>query len=117
MRLVMLGLLLPLAGCALFDRAPQAAAPAAAVVASAAPGAAPAAASPTSPPNSTVQIADKAEPKTICWMETVTGTRGRKQKVCRTEGYERNGQAARDNLKNMQDRSGSGGPPAIMGGG
>ena len=115
MRLVLLGLLLPLAACASVDPAPQAAAPAAAVVASAAPAAP--GASPTSPPNATVQIADKAEPKTICWMETVTGTRGRKQKVCRTEGYERNGQAARDNLKNMQDRSGSGGPPAIMGGG
>lgn len=115
MRLALLGLLLPLAACVSAEPAPQVAG-AAAVVADAGPSAA---ARPpvTSPPNSTVQVDAKAEPKKICWTETVTGTRGRKQTVCRTEGYERNGQAARDSLKSMQDRSGASGPPPIMGGG
>lgn len=116
MRLVLVGLFLPLAACASVDPAPQVAAPATAVVANAAPGGPPGAPS-TNSPNVTVQIADKAEPKTICWTETVTGTRGRKQKVCRTEGYDRSAKAARDSLKNIQDRSGAGGPPASMGGG
>ncbi len=111
MRLVLVGLLLPLAACASVDPAPQAAAPAA-VVASAAP-----AAGPSGPNAAAVQVADKAEPKQVCWMETVTGTRGRKQKVCRTERSERNGEQTRDALKDFQNRSGTSGPPAIMGGG
>lgn len=112
MRLVVLGLMLPLAACATVETAPQAAAPAA-VVASAAPPAA----APSGPNAAAVQVADKAEPKQICWMETVTGTRGRKQKVCRTERSERNGEQTRDALKDFQNRSGTSGPPAIMGGG
>lgn len=111
MRLVLVGLLLPLAACASVDPAPQAAAPAA-VVATAAPAAAP-----SGPNAAAVQVADKAEPKQVCWMETVTGTRGRKQKVCRTERSERNGEQTRDALKDFQNRSGASGPPAIMGGG
>lgn len=112
MRLVLLGLLLPLAACASVEPAPVAMAPAS-VVASAAPAAEPAPGGPAA----AVQIADKAEPKQVCWMETVTGTRGRKQKVCRTERSERNGEQTRDALKDFQNRSGASGPPAIMGGG
>ena len=111
MRLIVLGLMLPLAAaCASMEPASQAAAPVDTAVA-----AAPPAAAPTGP--NAVQVADKAEPKTICWMETVTGTRGRKQKVCRTERSERNGEQTRDSLKDFQNRSGTSGPPAIMGGG
>ncbi len=109
MRLVLVGLLLPLAACASVEPAPQAAAPAA-VAASAAPAAAP-----SGPNAAAVQVADKAEPKQVCWTETVTGTRGRKQKVCRTERSERSGEQSRDALKDFQDRSGAAGPPAIMG--
>ena len=108
MRLVLVGLLLPLAGCALFDPAPQAASPAAVMVAdaAAAPGAAPAARpATTTPPNSTVEIADKVEPKRVCWTETVTGTRGRKQRVCRTERTESDNALMRKDFKTFQDRA------------
>lgn len=110
MRLVLVALLLPLAGCSLFDRAPQATAPAAVMVADAAavPGAVPAARlAPTSPPNSTVEVADKVEPKKVCWTETVTGTRGRKQTVCRTERTERDAAIMRKDFQDFQTRGSS----------
>lgn len=104
MRLVLFGLLLPIAACASVDPAPQAAGPVAVAMADATPGAAPAA-RPTTPPNSTVEIADKTEPKKVCWTETVTGTRGRKQTVCRSERTERDGDLMRKDLKTFQDRA------------
>ncbi|MEZ6028830.1 MAG: hypothetical protein R3C46_03675 [Hyphomonadaceae bacterium] len=57
------------------------------------------------------------EPARVCWSEIVTGTRSRRQTVCRTEKSEQNSRMAQDALKDMQDRSGASGPPPIMGGG
>jgi hypothetical protein len=114
MRSLIVALMLPMAACASVEPAPMAAAPGSFVTADAGPAAMP---EPNSPANATVKIADKAEPKVVCWNEIVTGTRGRKQKVCRTERSERNGELTRDALKDFQNRSGASGPPPIMGGG
>ena len=113
MRLVLLGLLLPLAACAYFDPTPPQAvaveaAPASAMVASAAPVDAPAAA-PKTYPNDTVEIVDK-RPKKVCWTETVTGTRGRKQTVCRTERTERDAAMMRKDFTDFQNRATSSQP-------
>lgn len=54
--------------------------------------------------------------KQVCWSEIVTGTRSRRQTVCRTERSEQNSQATQDALTDFQDRSGAAGPPPIMGG-
>ncbi len=59
---------------------------------------------------------EKAKTKEVCWSEIVTGTRSRRQTVCRTEKSEENSDATQRALKDMQDRSGAGGPPPIMGG-
>lgn len=113
MRLVLVGLLLPLAACASVDPAPQAAAPVAAMVASIDPAAPATRAAPTTPPNSTVEIADKIEPKKVCWTETVTGTRGRKQTVCRTERSERDSALMRKDFKDFQNRASSTQPQIV----
>ncbi len=57
--------------------------------------------------------ADKT--KQVCWSEIVTGTRSRRQTVCRTERSEENSEATQDALTDLQNRSGAIGPPAIMG--
>lgn len=60
---------------------------------------------------------EAAKTKEVCWTEIVTGTRGRKQTVCRTERSQRNSDEARNTLRDIQDRGGAAaGPPAIMGG-
>ena len=59
----------------------------------------------------------EAEPAKVCWSEIVTGTRSRRQTVCRTEKSEQNSKMSQDALKDLQDRSGASGPPPIMGGG
>ena len=110
MRLVLLGLLLPLAACVSVDPAPPAAvavaaAPAPAELASAAPVTGPAAA-PKVYPNDTVEIIDD-RPKKVCWTEIVTGTRGRKQTVCRTERTERDAAIMRKDFKDFQNRASS----------
>lgn len=110
MRLVLAGLLLPLAACASFDQPPPQAvavevSPAPAVVASAAPVEAPAAA-PKAHPNDTVEIVDK-RPTKVCWTEIVTGTRGRKQTVCRTERTERDAALMRKDFTDFQNRASS----------
>lgn len=46
-------------------------------------------------------------PKIICTMEPVTGTRARKQKVCKTPGYEKGGEASREMLRQIQNGSGN----------
>jgi hypothetical protein len=115
MRFALLGLMLPVAGCASAGPAPMGAAPAAVVMADAGQGAR---VEPNSPPNATVRIADKAEAKQVCWTEKVTGTLGRKQKVCRTERTERDGALMRKDLKTFQDRaSGTQGQTLGAGGG
>ncbi len=56
---------------------------------------------------------EEAKTKEICWTEIVTGTRSRKQTVCRSE---RNTQESRDMLRGIQDHGGAAqGPPASMG--
>ena len=112
MRLALFGLLLPLAAaCASTEPAPQAApqvaAPAAAEIASIDPAAPAARAAPTTPPNSTVEIADKVAQKKVCWTEIVTGTRGRKQTVCRTERSERDTALMQKDFKDFQNRASS----------
>jgi hypothetical protein len=57
----------------------------------------------------------EAEPAKVCWTEKVTGTLGRRQTVCRTEKSEEHSKAQQDALRKMQDGSGAGGPPPIMG--
>jgi hypothetical protein len=113
MRLVLVGLLLPLAACVSAPPAPQAAG-VAAVVADVGPVAAPRPPI-TSPPNSTVQVDAEAEPKQVCWTEIVTGTRGRKQTVCRNERTERDNALMRKDFKTFQDRA-SGTQPQTLGG-
>lgn len=115
MRLVLVCLVLPLAACVSAPPAPQAAGPAA-VVADAGP--APAARPPiTSPPNSTVEVDAKVEPRQVCWTEIVTGTRGRKQTVCRNERTERDNALMRKDFKTFQDRASGTQPQTLNGAG
>jgi hypothetical protein len=58
-----------------------------------------------------------AKPKVVCRMENVTGSRARKQKVCKTEAYVRAGDEARQDFKTFQDRASAGGPLGIKPGG
>jgi hypothetical protein len=53
-------------------------------------------------------------PKIICTMEPVTGTRARKQKICRTPGYEKGAERSRDMISGIQ-RASNGQPPAQPG--
>ena len=55
--------------------------------------------------------AKPAEPNVVCTMEPITGTRARKMRVCKTKGYEKNGERARDTME-MQQRMG--GPNATL---
>ncbi len=57
-------------------------------------------------PNDTVEIVDD-RPKKVCWTEIVTGTRGRKQTVCRTERTERDAAIMRKDFKDFQNRASS----------
>jgi len=84
--------------------------------------AAPATLSPTvaaveTPVAATAPAEEKAQPKLVCWTEKVTGSRARKQKVCRTEAYVRAGNEAREDFKNYQDKASAGGPLGIKPGG
>lgn len=50
-----------------------------------------------------VEEADKLEaPKIVCSMEPITGTRAKKQKVCKTPGYEKGAERSRDMLASIQ---------------
>lgn len=92
MRLVFLALLLPLAACATPPEAVQTAA--------------------------LDGQQQKAEPKRVCWTETVTGTLGRKQTVCRDERSASEGDLMRKEFKAYQDRaSGTQGQTDGLGGG
>ncbi len=42
------------------------------------------------------------EPKVVCTMEPITGTRAKKQKVCKTPGYEKGSEAWRDQIGTIQ---------------
>jgi hypothetical protein len=47
----------------------------------------------------------KDEEKIVCTMEPITGTRARKQKVCKTPGYEKGAERSRDMLSAIQRAS------------
>ena len=57
--------------------------------------------------------APAAEPKVICRMEKVTGSRARKQKVCRTEAYTESGESAKRAFQDFQNKASAGGPMGV----
>lgn len=44
------------------------------------------------------EAAEPEKPKVVCTMEPITGTRARKQQVCKTPGYEKGAERYRDML-------------------
>jgi len=58
-----------------------------------------------------------AEPKVVCRMEPVTGSRARKQKVCMTDAYNKAGEAAKRDFQDFQNRASARGPLGIKPGG
>ena len=74
----------------------------------------PAAAQPAEPSTPETVIAQPAEeakePKIVCTMEPITGTRARKQKVCKTPGYEKGSEAWRDQIGTIQRGGGNSQP-------
>jgi hypothetical protein len=61
--------------------------------------------------------APAAEPKVVCRMEKVTGSRARKQKVCKTEGYDKAGEASKRAFQDFQNKASTGGPMGVKPGG
>ena len=59
---------------------------------------------PSAPPAVEGQQAKPAEPKVVCTMEPVTGTRAKRMRVCKSKSYEKNGERARDAFDSMQRR-------------
>ena len=47
------------------------------------------------------------EPKTICKKEYITGSRVKKQMVCRTLGFDKDAERAQDNIRKFQNNSGN----------
>ena len=73
---------------------------------------------PSAPPAAVSAETTTAQPKVVCTMEPVTGTRAKKMRVCKTKNYEKNGERARDAF-DMQQRRGGGQalqlPPGVGG--
>mgnify|MGYP000641502910 CR=1 FL=1 len=65
-------------------------------------------------PAAQVQAAEDDKDKVVCTMEPITGTRAKKQQVCKTKGYEKGSEKYRDMLGAIQRASnvGPGEPPA-----
>jgi hypothetical protein len=59
-------------------------------------------------------VADPEKPRIVCTMEPITGTRAKKQEVCKTPGYEKGSERSRDMLAAIQRASNiqPGEPPA-----
>jgi hypothetical protein len=47
------------------------------------------------------------KPALVCTMEPITGTRARKQKVCKTPGYEKGAERSKDMMRQIQNGSGN----------
>jgi hypothetical protein len=43
----------------------------------------------------------------VCTMEPVTGTLTKKQKVCKTPGFDKNAEKSQDSLRRMQNSGGN----------
>jgi predicted peroxiredoxin len=54
-----------------------------------------------------IVAATPEKPKVVCTMEPVTGTRAKKQEVCRTPGYERGADRSKDMMRQIQGGSGN----------
>ncbi len=61
----------------------------------------------------TEEAAKPEAPKVVCTMEPITGTRAKKQKVCKTPGYDKGSEQYRDMVGAIQRASnvGPGDPP------
>jgi hypothetical protein len=57
------------------------------------------------------------EPKVVCRIESVTGSRARKQKVCKTEAYNKSGEEAQRVFQDFQNKASAGGPMGVKPGG
>lgn len=64
-------------------------------------------------PATQAQAAQPEKPKIVCTMEPITGTRAKKQQVCKTPGYEKGAERSRDMLGAIQRATnvGPGEPP------
>lgn len=73
--------------------------------------------SPASPPTATAssEQAKPPEPKVVCTMQPITGTRASKARVCKDKAYEKNSDRAREEFDALQRKSGTNIPP--LGGG
>ncbi len=61
--------------------------------------------------------AKEAKPEVVCKMEPVTGSRARKQKVCRTKAYDQATIRTQQQLRDFQNRASMGGPIGVKPGG
>lgn len=57
--------------------------------------------------------APAAKPKVVCRIEKTTGSRVRKQKVCKTESYDKASDDARRTFQDFQNKASMGGPIGI----
>lgn len=57
--------------------------------------------------------APAAEPKVVCRVERATGSRVRKQKVCKTEAYNESGESAKRAFQDFQNKASAGGPMGV----
>ncbi len=75
---------------------------------------APSAPAPQETPVVQAEAARADSPKVVCTMEPITGTRAKKQRVCKTPGYEKGSERYRDMLGAIQRASNvqPGEPPA-----
>jgi hypothetical protein len=64
-------------------------------------------------PPAKTEAAQPQKPKIVCTMEPITGTRAKKQEVCKTPGYEKGAERSRDMLAAIQRATnvGPGEPP------
>jgi hypothetical protein len=60
-----------------------------------------------------VAEAPEAKPKVVCRMEKVTGSRARKQKVCKTTAYTNASDETRRAFQDFQNKASMGGPVGV----
>jgi hypothetical protein len=70
---------------------------------------------PSAPTATESEQAKPAEPEVVCTMEPVTGSRARKQRVCRTKAYDKNGERMRDAIGMQERRGGATAAPGAPG--
>ena len=60
-----------------------------------------------SAPAATTTAKPDDKPELVCTMEPITGTRAKKQKVCKTPGYLKGAERSKDMIRQIQGGSGN----------